>query len=215
MTTTDEARPRMPRAFRIASLIAIAAILAAVLVANSTQPARGHDYLVSASPAADATVESPLTSVSLTLSEAPLEGLDTSSYISVVAADGRTASAEEVIVEESTLSVPVAFGNPGIYTVTWQSVSSDGHPISGSYSFTWLSNGEGESSPPTATSLPNPSATETPSTPGPPAEAGDSASAVGVLSWAAALVLFLGLGAAAYLAFRGRQRRGNDSERAP
>jgi methionine-rich copper-binding protein CopC len=215
MSTADETRPRMPRAFRLASLTAIAAMLAAVFVVSGAQSARGHDYLVSASPAADATVESPLTSVSLTLSEAPLEGLDTSSYITVVAADGRTASAEEVTVEGSTLSVPVTFGNPGIYTVTWQTVSSDGHPISGSYSFTWLSNGEGESGAPTATSSPIPSATETPSPPAAPAEAGDSASAVGVLFWAAALVLFLGLGATAYLVFRAQRRRAQDSERAP
>lgn len=215
MSVIDETAPRMPGAFRLASLLTIAAILTAVFVTSGAQSARGHDYLVSASPAADATVESTLASVSLTLSETPLEGLGTSSYISVVAADGRTASAEETIVEGSTLSAPVTFGNPGIYTVTWQSVSSDGHSISGGYSFTWLSNGDEDSSPPTATRSLIPPATETPSMSAPSAEAGVGASAVGVLFWAAALVLFLGLGATAYLVFRSQQRKAHDPGRAP
>jgi methionine-rich copper-binding protein CopC len=214
MSTIHPLESQSPRSFRTPWFWGIAAALAAAVTFGGAQPAHGHDYLTSASPADGATVQSRLDVVSLTFSEAPLEGLGTSSYISVVAADGRTASGDEVTIDGPTLSVPVTFGNPGIYTVTWQTVSSDGHPISGDYSFTWLSNGASESSQPSATSVPTPSVTEQSSTPAPPSEAEKSGSADVVIFWAVALALIVALGVTAYIVVA-RRRRARGPEEAP
>src|SRR5690606_4282970 len=39
--------------------------------------------------------------------------------------------------QDRTVSVPVALGAPGEYTVDWRIVSADGHPTSGAFAFTY------------------------------------------------------------------------------
>jgi methionine-rich copper-binding protein CopC len=194
-------------------LVGITAVLAVVFVSGGGQMAQGHDYLGSTAPADGATVQDPLASVSLTFSEPPLEGLNTGSYISVVSANGETVSNDNVIIEGATLSVPVTFATPGDYTVTWQTVSSDGHPISGSYSFTWLSNGTTESVTPT------PNAPSTPDTAAPsespsPVTTQEEGPEAGALFWLAALALVLTSGVA-YLVVRVRRRKPKRSDETP
>ncbi|MET0716692.1 MAG: copper resistance CopC family protein [Mycetocola sp.] len=191
---------------RLGLLVGVAALLMAVSSVAGAQPAQAHDYLASTSPAEEVTVESALENVSLTFTEPPLEGLETGSYISVVSAAGETVSDDDVLVEGSTLSVPVMFASPGAYTVTWQTVSSDGHPISGSYSFTWLSNGADASATPTPSTSPTDEATETPtstSTPVPVEQTSGPSTAF--FLWMTALILFFGLGVGGYLIVRARR----------
>jgi methionine-rich copper-binding protein CopC len=117
----------------LARTVAVAAIaLGAVL--GGAQAASAHDSLESTSPAAGATVSS-LSEVSLDFS-ANLLGYDGGNIVIVLGPDGQHYETDCVTLSGPTLTVPVALGAAGEYQVEWRAVSSDGHPISGSYSFT-------------------------------------------------------------------------------
>jgi len=117
----------------LARTAAIAAIaLGAVL--GGAQAASAHDSLESTSPASGGTVSS-LSEVSLDFS-ANLLGYDGGNLVIVLGPDGRHYETDCVALSGPTLTAPVALGAPGEYQVEWRAVSSDGHPISGSFSFT-------------------------------------------------------------------------------
>ncbi|MBC7441554.1 MAG: copper resistance protein CopC [Ramlibacter sp.] len=42
-----------------------------------------------------------------------------------------------VALDGPSIETAAQLGQPGEYTVTWQAVSTDGHPVSKAYSFTW------------------------------------------------------------------------------
>lgn len=116
------------RHFNPAPIIAIAA--AVVFVAG---PAAAHARLVSATPAPNATVAAtgPL---SLTFSERVVPAF---SGFDVVDAAGdkvmvRTAVAEDGKTLTGTPARPLA---AGAYRIDWRIASSDGHRMTGSYSF--------------------------------------------------------------------------------
>ncbi|WP_336696724.1 copper resistance CopC family protein [Curtobacterium sp. USHLN213] len=113
---------------------ASAVTLAFVLV--TAAPASAHDVLASTAPAADTTVGGDLDQVTLTFSEPPLAGLESGIVVSVTGPDGAEVGAGSVDVDGSTLRTAADLTAAGSYTVTWRSVSVDGHPISGSYRFT-------------------------------------------------------------------------------
>jgi len=116
------------RHFNRAPFIAIAA--AAALVAG---PAAAHARLISATPAPNSTVASTQ-SLSLTFSErtvAAFSGFD------VVTAAGekvavRTSVGEDGKTLSGTLARPLAAGS---YRIDWRIASSDGHRMTGSYTF--------------------------------------------------------------------------------
>jgi len=110
-----------------------AAVLAAVFGVAS--PATAHDALASANPAANSSISGELDRVTLTFSEPPLAGLESGIVISVTGPGGAEASTGTVRIDGSTLTKSVDLTAPGSYTLTWRSVSVDGHPISGSYPF--------------------------------------------------------------------------------
>ncbi|MBF4572310.1 copper resistance protein CopC [Herbiconiux sp. VKM Ac-1786] len=97
--------------------------------------ASAHDFLVSTTPAADTTVSEALSEVSLTFNEPPLTELGAGIAIQVNDPAGATVSSGEVSIVDSTLGIAVAPTTVGSYTVIWQTVSSDGHPVSGEYTF--------------------------------------------------------------------------------
>jgi hypothetical protein len=66
-------------------------------------------------------------------------------------AGGRDWAAGEVKIVDNMVSQPVSPETPGgEYTVIWRVVSSDGHPIEGTFGFTAKSGGAGVSSSPAA-----------------------------------------------------------------
>ncbi|MCS5728989.1 copper resistance protein CopC [Herbiconiux moechotypicola] len=147
----------MSRRARLAALVAAAALAAAGAVLVSTpSPASAHDFLESTNPAADQVVTEALPEVSLTFNEPPLSDLGAGIAVEVHAPDGSNVAGELAIVN-STLSVPVTWPAAGGYTVLWQTVSSDGHPVSGEFGFEYQG-------PVTAPVTPTP--TPTPSAPG-------------------------------------------------
>lgn len=110
---------------------------ALLLTAIGAGPAQAHDALQSTSPARDSTVTTAPTTVALTLSEPPTDSESLNlSLITVTDSTGKTLSDGQVTVTGPTISTNVTPGSNGPYTVLWRTVSSDGHPIEGNYSFT-------------------------------------------------------------------------------
>jgi methionine-rich copper-binding protein CopC len=116
----------------LATLVgAVALALAAPLAASA------HDTLSSSTPADGATVDS-LDAVTLTFSDVLLElGEDQQSTAIQVRQNGRYFETDCPALSNRTVSVPVGLGAAGEYEVVWQVVSADGHPVSGSYTFTY------------------------------------------------------------------------------
>lgn len=175
--------------------------------------ASAHDELTSTTPKNGATVTSAPSSLELTFAEKPLA---VGNQISVKAPNGSTSKATPK-VDGSTVSAPFAGHGDGAYTVTWRVVSSDGHPISGSYAFT-LKGGTASTAAPSsaasssggaASSSPRATATTTFDSPAPsPAaeahEDADGSAAWSVIAAVAGVVVVVGIG----VALMARRRRG-------
>ncbi len=111
--------------------------LAAAAVLFISPAASAHDSLVDANPADGEVVTVPISDVSLRFSGVLL-GVDHGGNITVVTGpDGAYHETDCAAVDGTTLTLPVALGEPGTYQVDWRVVSSDGHPISGRYQFTY------------------------------------------------------------------------------
>jgi methionine-rich copper-binding protein CopC len=123
------------KGWRFRLVLALAA--AAMITALATAPAQAHNSLQSTSPAKDSTVSTAPEQVSLTLSESPTDAASLNfSVIEVIDSTGATLSDGKVNITDATLSTTLIKGANGPYTVLWRAVSSDGHPIEGSYFFT-------------------------------------------------------------------------------
>jgi methionine-rich copper-binding protein CopC len=112
-------------------------------------PASAHTSLRASNPAANSTVRTAITTISLTFSGAP-----TQPTVTVTGADGKNAStgpatATEVVVKQSVGALPA-----GTVTVRWKVVSPDGDPVEGSFSFTNADPGAAASGGATAQSSP-------------------------------------------------------------
>jgi methionine-rich copper-binding protein CopC len=138
-----------------------AALLAAFLVLFAPLSASAHDALVSSSPAADESVETVPTELTLTFSAKLIDG-EGATEVVVTAPDGTSVTDGAAAVEGAIVTQPLQGAGPaGEYHVIWKVVSSDGHPTSGEYSFTVTVGDDGS-----ATSAP----TATPTTAAPTAE---------------------------------------------
>lgn len=123
---------RAGRARRVvAALVAVTA-----LVLLPALPAAAHDALVSATPAAGSTVTSA-TAVALVYDEPVLDLAKGRNGITVTDSAGRHYETACALVDAKAVSVPIALGTAGTYTVAWRVVSDDGHPVSGDYTFTY------------------------------------------------------------------------------
>lgn len=102
-------------------------------------PASAHNYLVSTTPAADSTVsEQPGSLVLTTNDDLLVLGNDgAAAALRVVGPDGLYYGDGCVSVVGPAATMPLELGPAGAYEVTWQVVSTDGHPVSGQYVFDW------------------------------------------------------------------------------
>ncbi|APX00448.1 copper resistance CopC family protein [Arthrobacter sp. QXT-31] len=124
-----------PKRMRLLSTLALAAAAGFGLL--SAAPAFAHDAVQSTAPAENATVTAAPGTVSLTMSEPPMNSEELNlSIITVTDATGKALSNGKVAVSGATISTKIDKGSNGPYKVVWRTVSSDGHPIQGSYSFT-------------------------------------------------------------------------------
>lgn len=100
-------------------------------------PAFAHAALTGTSPesGADAT---DITAVSLTANEELLDLGDGEGFVLAVSdAEGHFYGDGCVTVDGTSASMPVQLGAAGEYTVAYRVVSADGHPIEGSWTFTY------------------------------------------------------------------------------
>ncbi|MBN9240148.1 MAG: copper resistance protein CopC [Leifsonia sp.] len=113
--------------------------LAGILTVTTATAANAHDGLVESSPAADSTVSTEVTSIDLEFSEDFLDlGTATSAFaIQVEGPDGKFYNSGCVSLDGARITTAAALGESGEYTVVWQVVSSDGHPTSDSFAFTY------------------------------------------------------------------------------
>ncbi|TDC92940.1 copper resistance CopC family protein [Actinomadura sp. 7K507] len=182
------------RAARLA--VAGAAAVLLVLVVSAT-PAAAHDTLTGSSPKEDATVEAP-SEIVLTFS-----GSVRLPRVIVTDASKKEYQAGEPEAVDNKVTAALGSAPPnGEYTVAWRVVSSDGHPIQGTYTFTVegapaASPGDGPSAPSSAAAeppAPEPSATNAAGT-------GDSGGSSGWL-WIGLIALVIAAAAGAVAWFR-------------
>ena len=137
----------------------LGALAATLLVAfglafASASPAQAHDELIGTDPAKDATVDALPAELTLTFSAA-ISGEDGASIVEVTDAAGTALTDGAPSVPDNVLTQPLAGEASGAVTVLWKVVSSDGHPISGEFTFT-VAGG----SAPAETTTPQPTETE-------------------------------------------------------
>ena len=100
-------------------------------------PAFAHAALTGTSPENGASA-TDVTSISLTANEELLDLGNGEGFVFAVSdAAGQFYGDGCVVVDGTTASMPVHLGNAGEYTVAYRVVSADGHPIEGSWVFTY------------------------------------------------------------------------------
>jgi methionine-rich copper-binding protein CopC len=193
----------------------VVVLVAAGAFALGTPGAQAHAELTQTSPAENAVLSSPPTTVRLTFNQ----DLLSSFAMLTVAVNKGAPRAVRATVDGRTMTAPVPAGRPGAgrWTVTYRIVSVDGHVMSGTLRFT-VDPASAATSRPGPTPAPDATPTETaPPTPttwsgaglvgapaaeptaSPPAPSGSS----GPGWWAAGAVCLL---SAAVLSLRGRRR---------
>ena len=114
------------------AVLGLAALVVALVATAS--PAAAHARLESSSPADGSTLTAVPPEVMLRFNEPIKDGLN-----EVTVKSGSTNVAEgSVQVEGSTVYQPVKYSmKPGNYSISYKVVSADGHPVSGTVSFTY------------------------------------------------------------------------------
>ena len=162
---------------RRARLVAVALLLVGLAGGLRAQPALAHALLSSSDPAANATLATAPTAVTLTFTETPDPRLSSVQVLDASGASRATGPAVPVAAGSPILRVPLGSLPDGVYTVAWRTVSAtDGHAAAGSFAFS-----VGASSP--ATSL----------APAVGAQASQGSSAVSTASIVSRWLLYLGL----------------------
>ncbi len=130
---------------------ALAVVLAAAaLLVGAATAAQAHNTLEGTSPADGSTVKVVPAAVTLTFNE---PALAVGTEIIVTGPGGPIQSGVAVLVN-STVSEHLQPGSPaGQYKVLWRVTSADGHPVSGTFSFTATAASAGQR--PTATTTTN------------------------------------------------------------
>lgn len=187
------------------SILALAALF--VLPAA---PAFAHDELVSTDPSADAVLDALPAQITLTYS-ADILTEEGTAVIEVTDADGTSLTAGTPVVSGADVTQALAGSASGAVTVLWRVVSSDGHPIDGTFSFSVPAATPSPTATPTTTATTTPSASPTsaPATTTPDATTAptETASDASPLPWILLVVaLVIVAGAIAWL-FVARGRR--------
>lgn len=124
---------------RAAAVVGLAAALA--LPASAAQ---AHDVLESTNPANGSTVASVPASIVLTYDHTPIA---IGTEILVKDATGANQADGPAQVVDNNVTQALKPGAPaGTYTVVWRVVSSDSHPIEGTFTFTATAGGSGSPS---------------------------------------------------------------------
>lgn len=130
-------------------------MMALALVLGSADGAAAHDELTSSNPEPGATLDAAPEEIELTFSNVPAT---IGSEVQVLDEAGEDWAEGEVSITDTVATQAVRDGAPsGTYTVNWRVVSSDSHPIEGTFGFT-ASGGGAASDSPAASETPGASA---------------------------------------------------------
>jgi len=114
--------------------LVLGSLIFAAATLGLAAPASAHDAAESTSPAQGASLAAPPEEVSVTFSNPPL-GIGSS--FSVKDAGGAEWADGSVQIVDNVATQKLRQGGPsGSYTVAWRVVSSDSHPIEGTFTFT-------------------------------------------------------------------------------
>ena len=154
---------RNPRRSLITAMATL--LLGAGLTLAVATPAQAHDELVSSYPQANSTITSSPAEITLSFSGELIAGMQ-SAAVEVIAPDGQNIATDAPSEDGTSITQHLAPNPPaGLFTVRWKVVSSDGHPISGEYTYTVAPTDAVPSSPAatpsTAPQTPTPTATAT------------------------------------------------------
>lgn len=123
--------------------------LITLLTCAGAIPARAHDQLLGSDPADGAILDTPPGAITLTFSA---EILPVAPTVRVQDAAGAVVVDADPFVAGAVVTQPMPTVPPGAYTVTWRVVSTDGHPIEGTFAFTVASAADASPSATIATS---------------------------------------------------------------
>lgn len=141
-----------------------ALLLSAMAVLGLADPAAAHDELVSSYPEADASLTKSPDEITLEFSGS-LTDTDGATVVEIIDEQGANVAIDPVDVSTTFITQHVApDANTGVFTVRWEAVSSDGHPISGEYAYAVS---EETAAAPTAATSPTPAPTESTAQPTP------------------------------------------------
>lgn len=180
----DGRHPRVLARSVLAGLVLLVASLG-----WSAAPAFAHNYVVGTTPAAGSVVTEQPGTVSVTTNDNLLdlsgEGAGSAIQVSGPADAPRYYGDGCATVSGPTLATEVELGAAGEYTVVWQTVSTDGHSISDTFTFTWQPDttqvlGDGSATAPTCAGSGDTGVADTDAAATDAADAGDAGSAVGV-----------------------------------
>ncbi|MDX2377581.1 copper resistance protein CopC [Microbacterium sp. LRZ72] len=207
---------RRPR--RTLATVLAAALLGGGIALATAAPASAHEELVSSYPQANTTINGSPDEITLSFSGELLIDME-SAIIEVIAPEGQDIATDVPIVADTWVTQHLApEPSEGVYTVSWRVVTSDGHPITGEYTYTVEPLPIDTTTPAPEVSVaeqaptPSPTSTDTPGSAG----AGELPGAEALLPILAVLSGVLLFGAAFVLvASRGRRRRDRaDADRA-
>lgn len=197
----------------LTGLLAAAGIAAAAVLLTAA-PAAAHDQLIESDPAASSTVDAVPEQIVLTFSADVLTD-EGATVVEVTDATGTRVDEGDAVVAGPTVTqaLTVPAEPNGDFEVVWKVVSSDGHPISGEYTFTVAG------ATPTPTPTPTETATTAPTTEpsptatavAPPADEGSASGAV--WPWVAGAILLVAVAAAVTYLLVSRSRRAAQQER--
>ena len=106
------------------------------LVLAVSLPASAHDEVVGQTPEQGSIVQAGEREIAIEISGTPMILEDGSgNEISVTLPDGSSLYQGCLVIEGQRGFLPVDLDQSGEYKVSWRMVSSDGHPISGDFSF--------------------------------------------------------------------------------
>lgn len=120
-----------------------------LLAAGLLAPAQAHDSLVSSNPQADSTLSQAPQEIELTYSSDIMQ-VEGANQIRVTNSAGESVTEGEPEISGTTLTqdLTTSGSEDETYTVNWRVVSSDGHPIQGTFSY---SVGQGKTDTPAET----------------------------------------------------------------
>ena len=157
-------------------------------------PASAHNSLISSNPANEASLDTGPAAIVLTFDQ-PVQNGEGLNSVAVTGQDGKEWQGGAATVDSNVVSAPVReLGPTGVYTIGYRIVSADGHPVSGTLTFTLTKAGNGTPAPASAD---NESAGS--------ADGGSDSGGLPIWVWLAGAVVLLGAGLFVALRIGGKQ----------